>query len=382
MNPTDHLPLLAAAAAPGAAARVRFHRLAGSLDPEQWPAVLDAAERHRLRPLLHRALQRTTGLVPFAAQESLAEAVRHDAVLALAALREGRAAAALLAEAGIASLALKGPVLACALHGDPALRAAGDFDLLVARRHAARAGALLADGGWACAVHLTPRMAASHLRTQHELPFRRGAAPVLELHWAVAQRHWAVPLAAEALLTRAQPAGPGEAFGQPSTEDRLLLACIHGARHRFATLDLLADVAGCVALGGIDWNRLWAEAERAGVRRIVAVALAVAERTMDARLPAAAGRPLSIDRTGGLLAARAAERLERGVGPVTGWRGLRAELLLRERRADRVRRLGRLALTPTAGDWGWVRLPDPLHPLYHALRPVRLLGVAWGRLRS
>jgi hypothetical protein len=47
---------------------------------------------------------------------------------------------------------------------------------------------------------------------------------------------------------------------------------------------------------------------------------------------------------------------------------------LRERRADRVRFLARLAFTPGPGEWEAVRLPGALVPLYRVVRVVRLAG--------
>jgi hypothetical protein len=45
---------------------------------------------------------------------------------------------------------------------------------------------------------------------------------------------------------------------------------------------------------------------------------------------------------------------------------------LRERRADRLRFLGRLVFTPGPNEWKAVRLPTPLFPLYRLVRLSRL----------
>ncbi|PYO80862.1 MAG: hypothetical protein DMD65_14450, partial [Gemmatimonadetes bacterium] len=46
----------------------------------------------------------------------------------------------------------------------------------------------------------------------------------------------------------------------------------------------------------------------------------------------------------------------------------------RERWRDRLRYCARVALTPTSGDWAWLRLPDALYPLYYVARPIRLIA--------
>jgi hypothetical protein len=47
-------------------------------------------------------------------------------------------------------------------------------------------------------------------------------------------------------------------------------------------------------------------------------------------------------------------------------------LRLRERRADRLRFLSRLAFTPGPGEWKAVRLPVAFFPLYRLVRVGRL----------
>jgi hypothetical protein len=52
---------------------------------------------------------------------------------------------------------------------------------------------------------------------------------------------------------------------------------------------------------------------------------------------------------------------------------LRFNLRARDRAADRARYVARWLFAPTPEDWRWSDLPDALFPLYHVLRPVRLL---------
>src|SRR5256712_14211076 len=49
----------------------------------------------------------------------------------------------------------------------------------------------------------------------------------------------------------------------------------------------------------------------------------------------------------------------------------------RERWQDRARFLGRLAVTPTVGEWSAIGLPEPLLPLYRAVRFFRLARRCW-----
>jgi len=59
------------------------------------------------------------------------------------------------ASEGIATLVIKGPVLAVQAYGDPAIRSYGDLDLLVRQADIRRATELMSAAGYAAAVLLT-----------------------------------------------------------------------------------------------------------------------------------------------------------------------------------------------------------------------------------
>ena len=51
---------------------------------------------------------------------------------------------------------------------------------------------------------------------------------------------------------------------------------------------------------------------------------------------------------------------------------LRFNLRLQDDAAARARFAAWWLFAPTPEDWGWIRLPAPLAPLYHLVRPLRL----------
>ena len=104
---------------------------------------------------------------------------RQDAVRDMEATLEVRRVLALLAEAGIVSLVLKGSALALWLYREPWHRSRGDFDLLVPDKAAAkRVVDLLLAQGYGLLAGVAPDEADGY-----EVALQRGDGIVIDLHW-------------------------------------------------------------------------------------------------------------------------------------------------------------------------------------------------------
>jgi hypothetical protein len=221
--------LLAGTRARRGAAAGRSHELLDALD---WHALLEALALQGLVPLLGgRVLELAGPPAPASFADAVAgetaAAARDGALLELATLR---VASALEAE-GIPNVPLKGPLLARALHGAPAMRVSRDIDVLVARadlRHAARA---LVSLGWH--AHEGDDDPALHLVLAHE-----AGLPEVELHWRV---HWYEDEFAARALGRA-PAGP-DGVRRLDALDELACLLLYHARDGLAGLRHPIDVA-------------------------------------------------------------------------------------------------------------------------------------------
>jgi hypothetical protein len=127
----------------------------------------------------------------------------------------------------------------------------------------------------------------------------------------------------------------------------------------------------------VDWELLLHDAGHFGVRRRLLVALGLARYLARTNLAPEVLRAIARDTRSqevaealwGLLFAQRSH-----ASPLSRW-----HLAMRDRPLDRATFLGRLALTPTDEDWGWLQLPGRLWWAYPFLRPVRL-GWRYGRL--
>ncbi len=338
----------------------------------QWERVFSLAAHHRILPALQARVQ-GRGDVPSSIQSALrARFLKHCQ-------RVMRFSAELVAilkhfEArGVSVIAQKGPVLAHLLYGDAAMREFGDLDLLVPPGEVNRAVASLRELEYEKNLQLSPRQEKAYLRSGYEYVFGRGAERnLVELQWGLLPRFYAVDWDVEGLFARSQQHDfEGTRAQVLSREDQFLFLCVHAAKHQWAQLGMIRDIAA-LSQGELDWERVVAEGRRLGAMRIVAISLSLTRSLLGAGLPAGVLSQLGVP-----------QRLAKGIqSNLFVGEEIHLEsagyfhfmMRLRERRRDWASFLWRLATTPSVGEWKAVRIPDALFPLYSGVRCFRLLG--------
>ena len=335
---------------------------------------LALAERHRVVPLL-----------AFAGAPDLRDAVRRR-MLALAQRtvrleQELAAIAGVLSVAGVDFLVLKGPAMARQAYPAPEWRAYDDLDLWVETRDFEAALRALEQAGYRRTQPLGMRAAACARRAGIEAalthPDRGRLVEVAHGRRALAP----TGRAAREVLAAAGPLEiAGARIRAPAPGHALLLACAHGAHHRWDRLGWVADVAGL-------WRRL-SPAERAAACRAARRWRAETALGLGLRL-ATEHFGLELDGCAAALAnaPRAAALFRRVRLEDLAPDSLRAPMIDRlrfERDAQdsvwrRLRTMAGWIFVPTLGDIDAVPLPAALHPLYAAIRPLRLLRHPWLR---
>jgi hypothetical protein len=269
----------------------------------------------------------------------------------------------------IPALAHKGPALGQLLYGDPAMRQFGDLDLLVRAADVPVARSALKELGYEPRMELTVRQEIAYLRSGYEYVFGLNTEPnLLELQWQILPRFYAINFDLEALFRRSVEieldGGRHRILGK---EDLMLALCVHAAKHEWAQLSMLRDIA---ALGRfeLDWERIVAEAKRLGIERILNISLQLAHELFGHELPlkrfhddvSQLTRPIQ-------------SRLAKGAEPqVESARYFHTMMRVRERWRDRLAFCCRLAVTPSVGEWETISLPDSLFWLYRGVRLLRL----------
>jgi hypothetical protein len=241
----------------------------------EWSRLAETLRQRRLLTMLGpRIVELARGSVEddFVAAVDLAVEAgrRHGAFLQLVSLR----AITMLGDAGIRSVALKGPLMGEALYGDPGRRPSSDIDLLVSPEQLPAAVEVIrtlsyeapSDHVYDCGLPLL------HFVLAHE----RRELPPVELHWRV---HWYERSFASERLLPAEVNALGD--WRPAPVDELAALLLFYARDGFVDLRLATDLSA--------WWDVYGAALPAGaldellntypaLRRVIRVAAKVAER--------------------------------------------------------------------------------------------------------
>lgn len=255
-------------------------------DRIDWPAVSRLANDHRLTPRLLRYLASHPEIdAPDDTLSALRNSARANAQRALAQVAHARAITDALSNAGIDVIVLKGVALSQLLYGGPAERMSCDLDLLVRRRDLWRAIEMFQQVGYASPVAITPAAIRSCLRFEHEIQWYAPDGTLIELHADLAQPHYSFRTDLERWFEAAVPLPVGGYQLRVLTpEHSLQLAVLHGTKHIWSRLDMVADV---YALFGQDLDHCRVERELAamGAARALAVARVLCARLFGGKSP-------------------------------------------------------------------------------------------------
>lgn len=369
---SDEARLVVLASRPHCAPAIRdplAHLVSGALN---WSAVVDLALQHGTAAIVNATLR------ALCSAETPADVLeRLESIALVNACRTALFSDALvdvtarLEACGIRSLALKGPVLVQQAYAGRPLRRFNDLDLYVRPDDAAAAmgalGAPPASGS---------EQAARIRFTADTVLWPLGPDVPIELHWRFQPAFFSLPVAMNHVWERTVEVDlAGGRVRTPGPVDTMVVLAVHGAAHAWERLLWVCDVSAAASrLGHADWEALLIEAERLGLRRIVGLALALAEGLMGAPLPPEVSRWVrqvpQVERLGqDVVDAMFGENKPR----LSGWARLAFSVRTRDTAWLRLRYLSGRLLTPSGRDLDMARLPRPLHWLYYALRPLRLL---------
>lgn len=346
-----------------------------SRSPFRWDRLLSLAENQGVLPLLCQALECLPNSIPVEHFTSLAQKYKANLRKALILSAELIRVVDALAASQIEVMPYKGLVLAEVMYKDLALRQAGDIDLFLRPADLARAREILRALGYTPHKQLSKLEERAYLRSGYECAFDSAAGRnVLEIHWAIQPRFYAVDFNLEELFQRAATVSvAGREIKTLSSEDSFIILGLHAAKHLWERLIWICDLARIMEDEDLDWDQVGSVAKRLGIQRILGIGLVLTRRLLGATIPRAAEKSIPADSEALRLAAQVESYLlSDKVLDVDSVAYFRMMLQLRENPSDRMRFLSRFILTPGPGEWSAFRLPSPLFPLYPIVRSFRL----------
>jgi Uncharacterised nucleotidyltransferase len=345
--------------------------------PVDWEMLLRLAENHGTSSLLYQNLLPLADIVPSSTLASLRQRYEGNVYKSLFLARELIRIVDRLEGLGIDAVPYKGVVMSEVYYGDMALRQSGDMDLFVRKSDVGRVKDALRDLEYTTRLVIPDEVLEDYIAAGYEWTFDSPAGlNLLELQWALQPRFYAVDFDMDGLFERAvKVTVAGHSVKTPAPEDLLLVLSVHAAKHVWGRLIWLCDIAQILKRENLDWDRVQLRTREVGIERILRITLLLANRFLGTAIPAAIESAVLSDQAARDLADKIAAALAAGVSYDTDRTSyFRLMMRLRERRADRVRFLTRLAFTPGPGEWEAVRLPGALVPLYRVVRVMRLAG--------
>lgn len=360
-------------ASPDLAARTRA---LAAVDVD-WDYLALLARRHSIIPLLYRQLERhAADLVPAADLAKLKLHYQENSARNTILTAELCHLINLLGDNGIDAIPYKGPALALFAYGNVALRRFVDLDVIVKKSDVPRARDLLLAEGYAPTKPLTAAQQDLLLRTQHNIQFARdNRRLLLELHWEVAPHLFASSVQEtelwQNLITIDLNGTPMKTL---SAADLLFSLCVHGSRHLWERLGWICDVAELIRRHELNWSALLRRASETDSERMFLLGLHLAQKLLQAELPAEVRERCAADTRLELLANDVLEHLFNGPIhiPATATEIFRYNIGVRKSLAARARYFIHM-LRPTDSDFSARSLPASLSFAYYLVRPFRLL---------
>jgi hypothetical protein len=343
--------------------------------PIRWKILFDLADRHGVLPLLAQSLFSVQECVPADELSALKQPYQANVHKTLLLSRELIRIVDHLAGLDIEVMPYKGLALAETVYGDIALRQAGDIDLLIHAHDFRRVRGAVSELGYVPHVRLSEAEEQAYLESGYECAFDGAAGNnLLEVQWAMQPRFYAVDFDMNGLFERAVTITvAGYPIKTPCMEDLFVVLALHAAKHVWARLIWLCDVARIMSRPDLNWQQIASRAREFGIVRILRITLILANRILDASIAAVAEESLPADPAALQLAEEIEARISsETVYDVESLAYFRLMLRLRERQYDQIRFLSRLIFTPGPSEWAVVRLPKLLFPLYRLVRISRL----------
>ncbi|HKU78077.1 MAG TPA: nucleotidyltransferase family protein [Pyrinomonadaceae bacterium] len=342
-----------------------------------WEYLFLLARRHSIVPLVYRQLDRhAADLIPTEHLNQLKKHYFENVARNTVLIAELCRLITRFADSGIDAIPYKGPALAQFAYGNLALRRFVDLDVIVKKSDVLKAREILLAEGYTPSKSLSLNQQELLLRTQHNMQFSRdNHRLIVELHWEVAPHLFASTVDSDQLWENLTTVDlNGTKVKTLSATDLLFSLCVHGSRHLWERLGWICDIAELLARHSFDWPALLKRAAQADTDRMFLLGLYLAERLLEAPLPAEVKARCEADPRLASLAENVVEHLFNGAThvPATSREIFKYNIGVRKTLGARARYILYM-LRPTDGDLGAHSLPESLSFAYYLARPFRIL---------
>lgn len=345
--------------------------------PLDWAVLMQLANENGLLPLLHKHLMETaTDSIPSDILKQISQSNRQSTLRGLFLTAELLRILDTFRQKGIPAIPYKGPVLAQRAYGSPSLRQFEDLDIVTPQRFIPAVYDAMQSLDYQPCLPRECFVAEGSRTIPGEYVFVHSVnSAMVELHTEWTLRHFPVRPDIEAMVRRSTVVSvDGKDVTAFAAEDELLMLAVHGAKDFWSRLIWVADVVEIVKQSpDIDWEKLFAEARKLKVTRMLNLSLSLAREILDLTLPPEIVSQIEADATAKRLAQRFVQHPMDGEAiPEGAFQRSLYRIRMVEGPWDGLRYWMRLSTAPAEEDWASTHVPRRLSGFYALLRPFRL----------
>jgi hypothetical protein len=246
-----------------------------------WEYIRETAIQHGIIPLLYKRLKGEMAyLVPSDELSTFRTLFMANAIKNIRMEQHLLKTLDILADSAVEAMPFKGPALAVQAYGDLSMRSFYDLDILIHDADQSKVyqiltsqGYILTGPGW---MSIERRLG---ILDRKDLKFST-LNGILELHWKIIERLYAVSLDMDQIWDRSLPLlMNSRKIKTMSPEDMVIVMCFHGLKHAWQNLEWLADLIHTISNNpDIKWHDVVVRAENIGLKRIVLIGLFLAHK--------------------------------------------------------------------------------------------------------
>jgi Uncharacterised nucleotidyltransferase len=348
-----------------------------------WMLVQDLSSRNGVDGLLWESLQNVdSALIPISVLNQLQQNYQAYILKGMICSRELIRLLQDFETHQIPVLPYKGPTLAIALYGSYALRYFSDLDILIHPDYLVAAKALLIKHDYET-LSVDDTQEQMNAWSDSERDFLRLNNDVaVDLHWRLTPRFFALEMPFDLLwLRRESVTLLNSPVATLSSEDLLLVLCVHGSKECWSQLKWICDIAELLrTYPHLDWQEIEERSQMLHCRRMLLLGLKLAQELLQAQIPQSLQIAIVQDHRLPSLSQQVIYRLFPTDSSLPHSLTLPAScqttlfrLSVRDRPRDWVQYFVWRLLIPNVRDRRFFKLPRSLSFLYYLIRPIRLV---------
>ena len=341
-----------------------------------WDYLLQRSTKHKLKPLLYLQLNNICpDIVPKNVMEHLKNYFHKNARKNLLFMGELLKILDLFKANGIAAIPYKGPILAIQAYGNLAFREFDDIDIFVSKSDVLDVKDLLISQNFIPEFELNHLKEIKYIESQREQRFWNNDHNItIDIHWKFSALFFSIPkyfdtLGHDVIITIINDLK----VNTLSTEDLLLILCLHNAGHRWMRLSWLCDISELLDNKNVNWSELIIKANKLQIKKILLINIYLVSDLLGFKIPKEISTYLESDKNIIKISNKIKIKIFSEETNLKIFEEIYFCLKLRDNPVFGFKDAVRNLMLPTPLEWEKLNLPIILHPIYYIYRPFYIM---------